>query len=165
MFRNQRWAAVALSAAAVAALSACGSPNPYGANNYPGPAPTSSNTSSAPNYAEYGRVSSIEQVQAATQGSGVGGAVIGGVAGAVVGNQAGRHYNDGKNREAATVLGGAAGAALGNVVGRNRSASDAVYRVTVRTDNGGWRSYDLSSTGDLRVGDRVRLENGQIFRG
>jgi hypothetical protein len=31
-------------------------------------------------------------------------------------------------------------------------------------DQGGQRDYDVSSPGDLRIGDRVRLSNGQISR-
>jgi len=31
-------------------------------------------------------------------------------------------------------------------------------------DRGGYRSYELSNSANLRVGDRVRIENGQIFR-
>ena len=38
------------------------------------------------------------------------------------------------------------------------------YRVTVQMDRGGARAYDLPSTGELRIGDRVRVQNGQLFR-
>ena len=31
-------------------------------------------------------------------------------------------------------------------------------------ERGGARAYDLPSSGDLRVGERVRIENGQLFR-
>jgi len=34
----------------------------------------------------------------------------------------------------------------------------------VQLDQGGYRVYDVSSPGDLRIGDRVRLYNGQISR-
>ena len=37
-------------------------------------------------------------------------------------------------------------------------------RVTVQTENGQWRSYDVAATGELRVGDRVRIENNVLFR-
>jgi hypothetical protein len=36
--------------------------------------------------------------------------------------------------------------------------------VTVQTDQGQWRTYEVSATGDLRVGDRVRIDNGVIYR-
>ena len=38
------------------------------------------------------------------------------------------------------------------------------YRVSVQTDNGGYRAFDVPSPGDLRIGDRVRIDNGQISR-
>ena len=38
------------------------------------------------------------------------------------------------------------------------------YRVSVQLDNGSMRSYDTSSYGELRIGDRVRIENGQLSR-
>jgi uncharacterized protein YcfJ len=89
------------------------------------------------------------------------GAIIGGVAGAILGNQIG----SGSGRDAATVLGGAAGAAVGSQVGRTTTATDALYRVTLQTEQGVTRVYDVPATGDLRVGDRVRVENGVIYRG
>jgi hypothetical protein len=39
-----------------------------------------------------------------------------------------------------------------------------VYRVAVQTDSGAMRTYDVSATGDLQPGDRVRVENGVIYR-
>jgi outer membrane lipoprotein SlyB len=112
---------------------------------------------------EYGRVSNIEYFPGgvARSGPNVPGAILGGVAGAVLGNQIGA----GNGRAAATVLGGAAGAAVGSQVGRTTSATEALYRVTVQTDAGTVRYYDVPATGDLRVGDRVRVDNGMIYRG
>jgi hypothetical protein len=43
--------------------------------------------------------------------------------------------------------------------------TDPVYRVTVDTDQGAVRYYDVPATGDLHIGDRVRIENGMIYRG
>ena len=89
------------------------------------------------------------------------GAVIGAVAGAVLGNQVGK----GGGRDAATVLGGVAGAAVGSQVGRTTTpATGSVYRVSIQTDQGVTRTYDVPGTGDLRIGDRVRVENGVIYR-
>lgn len=114
------------------------------------------------NYVEYGRVSNVEvfQIQGKAQGSGVG-ALIGGVAGAVVGRQIG----GGSGRDAATVLGAVGGAVAGNAVEKNRAGEfTESFRVSVQLDNGSFRSYDLPSAGQLRIGDRVRVENGQLFR-
>ncbi|SFC69015.1 Glycine zipper 2TM domain-containing protein [Polaromonas sp. OV174] len=114
------------------------------------------------NYVEYGRVSNIEvlQTQAQAKGSGLG-AVIGGVAGAVIGHQVG----GGTGKDVATVAGAVGGAVAGNAIEKNRNPNvSQAYRVTVQLDNGGARAYDFSSPGDLRIGDRVRVQNGQLFR-
>ena len=39
------------------------------------------------------------------------------------------------------------------------------YRITVQTDQGYTRTYEVGSTGDLHVGDRVRVDGGVIYRG
>jgi hypothetical protein len=39
-----------------------------------------------------------------------------------------------------------------------------VYRVNIQTDQGAMRVYDVPTPGALRVGDRVRIENGVIYR-
>jgi outer membrane lipoprotein SlyB len=54
------------------------------------------------------------------------------------------------------------GAIIGNRI-QKRNDSD-VYRVSVRMDNGAVRQYDYSSIDDLRVGDRVRVDDGQLHR-
>ena len=122
---------------------------------------------------EYGRITNIESVQADAPRSNnpnVRNAVIGGVIGAVVGSVLGKNVNDGHNRSGATVLGGVAGAAVGSQVGRGQAPQDQVlanpaYRVVIQTDAGAMRTYEVGpSTGDLRVGDRVRVENGVIYR-
>ncbi len=115
---------------------------------------------------EYGRVTNIEYMPVGTTTSNnnnVLGAIVGGVAGAALGNQIG----GGSGRSAATVLGGVAGAVLGSQIARNQAGATTIpgYRVTVQTDQGTMRTYEVSSTGDLRVGDRVRVDNGVIYRG
>lgn len=134
-------------------------------NQYPNqyPAQTQYPSQGQPgNGTEYGRVNNIEvfQTQQQAQGSGLG-AVLGGVAGAVVGRQIG----GGSGRDVATVAGALGGAVAGNAIEKNRNPSlSQAYRVTVQLDNGGVRAYDMPSTGELRLGDRVRIQNGQLFR-
>ena len=113
-------------------------------------------------YSEFGRVSNVEVLRTPEQGSSSGlGAVIGAVAGAVVGRQIG----GGSGRDAATVVGVVGGAVAGNEIEKNRSTTvRESYRVSIQLDNGTSRAYDVPSFGELRVGDRVRIENGQIFR-
>ncbi len=164
--RTSRLATVAGGTALAALLGACGT-SPTVVNAYPAPV-TYPQTSVAvpvqvPVRFEYGRVTNIEYYPGgvARSGPNVGGAIIGAVAGALVGNQIG----SGGGRDAATVLGGVAGAAVGSQVGRTTTATQAVYRVTVQTESGAMRYYDVPATGELHVGDRVRVENGVIYRG
>lgn len=113
---------------------------------------------------EFGRITNIEYFPGGTAASriNVPGAIVGGVAGAVIGNQVGRALGGG--RDAATVLGGAAGAAIGSQAGRAPAVIDTAFRITIQTDSGAFRTYDVPATGDLRIGDRVRVENGVIYR-
>ena len=73
----------------------------------------------------------------------------------------------GSGRTAATILGGVAGAAVGNSIARNQQGVTTApgYRITMQSDQGVVRTYEVPATGDLRVGDRVRVENGVIYRG
>lgn len=162
----------AAAGAAVASLAACGSaPMSQPVGSYP--TTTSSypaTASTAPASLEYGRVTGIEYVPPGTStassgGPNVLGAVVGGLGGAVLGRQIG----GGSGRDAATVLGGVAGAAVGSQVGRGQQAPAATttqptYRVSVQTDQGVMRTYEVPTPGELRVGDRVRVENGVIYK-
>jgi len=183
MRRVSRFISVTSSVLVLAGLAACGTvpmdsqgqmssypastypsqgqyPNQY-PNQYPAQAQYPAQNQQG-NYAEYGRVSNIEvfQTQQQAQGSGLG-AVLGGVAGAVVGHQIG----GGSGRDAATLAGAVGGAFAGNAIEKNRNPNvSQTYRVTVQLDNGAARAYDIPATGELRIGDRVRVQNGQLFR-
>ncbi|MDL9998862.1 glycine zipper 2TM domain-containing protein [Variovorax sp. J22P240] len=153
---------VTASLLALATLTACVAPAPvYQTTHYPyqpvqpvaqGP------------YVEYGRVANIEVIRSQTAGTPTtgGGAIAGGLLGGVLGNQIG----SGNGRTAATALGVVGGALLGNSVEANRSGPRAYesFRVSIQTDNGGYRAFDVPTPGDLRIGDRVRIDNGQISR-
>ena len=165
-----RLMSLASSAIALATLVACAPMNSpmnsqtqssgYPTTSYPSTSYPSQNPQG--NYVEYGRVSNIEvsRSQGQAQGSGLG-AVIGGVAGALVGSQIG----GGSGRTAATVVGAVGGAVAGNSIEKSRNAGTSeAYRVSVQLDNGGSRAYEVPSTGELRAGDRVRIENHQLFR-
>ena len=137
------------------------SPNQY-PNQYPAQTQSPAQNQQG-NYVEYGRVNNIEVFQTQqqqAQGSGLG-AILGGVAGAVVGHQ----FGGGRGRDVATVAGAVGGAVAGNAIEKNRDPIvSQAYRVTVQMDRGGARAYDMPSTGELRIGDRVRVQNGQLFR-
>jgi outer membrane lipoprotein SlyB len=164
---STRFVSAASSVLALVSIVACAPMNPPGpVLSYPATYPVG--TYPAPinqgAYIEYGRVSNVEVVRMQQPGAGSGlGAVIGGVAGAVVGSQIGA----GSGRTAATVIGAVGGAVAGNAIERSRAANTSAgesYRVSVQMDNGPMRAYDMSSYGDLRIGDRVRIENGQVYR-
>jgi outer membrane lipoprotein SlyB len=148
-----------LAAAAVAAaalLSGCASSPSYN-NGYGSNGGYNNNTASM----GYGVIESIQVTQAESRTSG-GGAVVGALVGALAGNQVG----SGSGRTAATVAGGVAGAAIGNNVERNRNAGNGqeMYQVNVRMENGEYRTVVQDSVYDLRVGNRVRLVDGRVYR-
>lgn len=154
-----------LGLAAVLVLGACTTAGP--------PAPTGS-------YQEYpyqgsgepttaysngdGVVESIESGSQAYQGVGGTGYGLGTLAGAVIGGVAGSQVGSGRGSTAAAIAGTAGGAYIGHQLEkRNQQAADS-YLVTIRMRNGAYQQLRLTSTGDLRVGDRVRVENGVIQR-
>lgn len=109
-------------------------------------------------YSGYGVVQSIELVPQANTGIGAG-TVIGGVVGGLLGNQVGQ--GDGKT--AATVLGAAGGAYAGHEYEKRKQQGNA-YKITVRMNDGAHQTWTQSTSGDLRVGDRVKIENGTAQR-
>ncbi len=115
----------------------------------------------APVYAEYGRVENIGYVQVSQRPSGAG-ALLGAVIGGVVGNR----FGAGGGRALATGVGAVGGALVGNAIeNQNRSLRDGeIYRVQVRFDNGNVRDFDFQRIDDLRSGDRVKFEDGQLHR-
>ena len=150
----------------IASLAACGAP-PRSEEYYAGGGYTTTTVRPAPVYqssvvTEFGRVANIETTH--TQGSGRtsgAGAVIGAVVGGVLGNAVG----GGTGRAAATAVGVLGGAVAGNAVERRNYSGEYVgYRVSIQLDQGGYRAYDVPSPGDLRIGDRVRMMDGQIQR-
>lgn len=191
MLPSKRFTAVAAATSLAALLAACGSnPTQPVASSYPTTSyPTTSgyptttypsasagtSVQNAPMAAvETGRVTDIQTVQmgatSATNPS-TSRAVVGGIIGAVVGNVVGKNIDNGHSRTGATVLGAGAGAAIGHRSGQNAEANTAAsgsggpaYRVTVQTDQGAWRTFEVGALGDLRVGDRVRVENNVIYR-
>ena len=108
----------------------------------------------------YGTIESIQVTREDARTSGAG-AVVGGLVGALAGSQIG----SGSGRTAATVAGGVAGAALGNKVESNRNTGGQdLYQINVRMDNGEYRSVVQDSVHDLRVGNRVRIVDGRVYR-
>lgn len=105
----------------------------------------------------YGVVDSIETTSGSNNDIGAG-TIIGGVVGGVLGNQVGR----GTGQDVATVAGVVGGAVVGHQIEKSNRQQD-VYRIQVRLENGGYQTVTQSIT-DLRVGDRVRIENNHVTR-
>lgn len=108
---------------------------------------------------QYGYVRNIQQLDTARRTSGAG-ALLGAVIGGVAGNQVG----SGTGRAAATAIGAVGGAVIGNKIEEGRNAPQSYYQVDVRLDNGDFRSFDYADINGLRVGDRVRIQDGQLQR-
>ena len=101
-----------------------------------------------------GVVEAIQPVEVRGDASGIG-AVAGGVTGAVVGNQ----FGHGGGRTAMTILGAAGGAYAGNAIEKNVKKSTS-WRVTVRLDDGSFRTVSLASAPQFAAGAHVRVVNG-----
>jgi len=131
---------------AVALLSGCANPD-----NRPVAAPAPQAT------VAYGVIDGIESTRVSNDQIGAG-AIIGGIVGGVLGNQVG----GGTGRDVATVAGVVGGAVIGHQVEKSNNQQDA-YRITVRLDRGG-SVVITQGISDLRVGDRVRVQNNQVTR-
>ena len=111
---------------------------------------------------EYGVVSAIERAhdKAPSVPSGAG-AAVGGVIGAVIGREIG---GKGDSRTAGTMIGALLGAMAGREIERQHGAGRDGVRVVVRLDRGGERSVEQADGQDLRIGDRVAVDNGRVVR-
>jgi outer membrane lipoprotein SlyB len=139
--------------ASVALLGGCASSNQNVPNNgaYNDPSSVSMG---------YGTIENIQVTRGANHTSGTG-AVVGGLVGALVGNQVG----SGSGRAAATVAGAVGGAVVGNSVeSHNAGNVRDMYQISVRLDNGDYRTIVQDSVYDLRVGNRVRVVDGRAYR-
>ena len=145
---------LALGAAALG-LAACASDPYYDNPRY---------SSTGPYYArdvaynDYGRVVAIDVVQGRGHTSGAG-AVVGGIVGGVVGHQ----FGSGRGNDVATAAGAVGGAVAGNEIERNRRADEA-YRVVVEFRDGRRAEFMQDSLNGIRVGDRVRVDGGRLYR-
>ena len=114
--------------------------------------------------ARYGYVESMETIAPERSATGPGvGAIGGAIAGGVLGHQIG----SGSGNTAATI----GGAVIGGVVGhqveqhvRGRQAAAGVeYQIRVRMDDGSYQTFRKETHDGIRVGDRVRVERGNVF--
>ena len=146
-----------LGVLAVLTLGAC-------ATNSGMPYPPNPNVASQGyNNSGYGVVQSIEVVRGnnGIAGSSVG---LGTIAGAVVGGIVGNQIGAGRGNTVATVAGAAGGAYVGHQLENRQQQNPDAYRVTVNMEDGSYQSLMQSTNTDLRVGDRVRVDNGVVQR-
>lgn len=110
--------------------------------------------------ADEGKVEAIDIYVAPNNKPVNGGTLIGGLAGGVIGHQIG----SGRGKTAATVAGAVGGAVVGNEIEKKQEQATSRYRITVRLDSGSSLIVEDTRDLNLRVGDRVRIENGHIIR-
>jgi outer membrane lipoprotein SlyB len=152
MTRTNHWmTACALGSALL--VGACASPYRY---------ETYDDNASVRYYApvayDSGTVERIEVLRYGSPPVGVG-AILGGVTGGILGHQIG----SGRGNTAATIAGAVGGALVGNEIERGQRVEGDRYRVVVRLDSGGVLTVEQSNSMPLRVGDRVRVENGRLY--
>jgi outer membrane lipoprotein SlyB len=107
----------------------------------------------------YGTVEAIEIFRTVDNQPVNVGTVLGGLAGGVIGHQIG----SGRGNTAATIAGAIGGAVVGNEI-EKKQVEGSRYRITVRLDSGSALIVDDTRDVNLRVGDRVRVEDGHIHR-
>jgi outer membrane lipoprotein SlyB len=159
--RSPLLATLVLGAGAFALLAGCAVPVRTTRVYDPPPPLAPVAQAPAPAYVEFGYVRRIDVVETRAEPTG-GGAVIGAVVGGVIGNA----FGSGGGRAAATAIGAVGGAVIGNEAERQQAAaaSDSYYRVVVRMEDGRLRRFNYRDLAGLRVGDRVRVQDGQISR-
>jgi uncharacterized protein YcfJ len=109
--------------------------------------------------ADQGQVEAIEIYRTSDNKLVNGGTVIGGIAGGVIGHQIG----SGRGNTAATIAGALGGALVGNEIEKKQEQATR-YRITVRLDSGSSLIIEDQRDLNLRVGDRVRVDDGHIRR-
>lgn len=110
----------------------------------------------APACYDCGIVTSVREIKAPGEGSGVG-VIAGGVVGGVIGNQIGR----GHGKDAARILGAIGGAVAGHQIEKQARATTR-YEVTVRMEDGSLRTLTHAADPGVRAGDRVRVDGNAV---
>ena len=111
----------------------------------------------APARTAYGVIENIETISRDDNEIGAG-TVIGGVVGGILGSQVG----GGTGNSVATVAGAVGGAVVGHQVEKQNRRQDS-YRIQIRLERGGYQTVTQGFS-ELRVGDRVRIENNHVSR-
>ena len=105
---------------------------------------------------ECGAIESTREVSVRGETTGLG-AVGGAVVGGVLGNQVG----SGRGQDVATIVGAVGGVIAGNEIEKRVKARKS-YEVTVRLDDGSSRVLTQAEAPAWRMGERVRIVEGEI---
>lgn len=124
-------------------------------DNYP------QSNSSRQSYSRYGVVQSVEQVRQESNNTDIG---LGTLAGAVVGGIVGNQVGAGRGNTAATVIGAAGGAYVGHELEKKPRQQPDAHRLNIRMEDGSHQSVVQSAEANIRVGDRVQVDNGVARR-
>lgn len=156
---------VILGLAAALTLGACANTSAPQTGGNVSTYPQSGNPSTGA-YSGYGVVQSIDLVQQSQQSTGIAGTGVGvgAIAGAVVGGILGNQVGGGTGNTAATVLGAAGGAYAGNEIEKRNQQQVSAYKLTVRMNDGSYQTLTQATNVDVRVGDRVVIDNGVARR-
>lgn len=106
-----------------------------------------------------GVVSSVDVIQEAGEGSGLG-AVAGAVGGGFLGNQ----FGGGSGKKIATVAGVLGGGLAGHQIEKQVKKTTR-YDVMVKMESGGYRSFTEATDPGLAAGDNVKVEDGKLVKG
>lgn len=161
-----------LSACATLGLAGCAA-DPYAYDTshpsgavYPSGPVASSTYPNYPNQeiARYGYVESMETIAPERSAGGPG---VGAIGGAIAGGLLGHQVGSGSGNTAATIGGAVVGGVIGHQVEqrvRDRNTAVGVeYHVRVRMDDGTYQTFRKETHDGIRVGDRVRVERGNVF--
>ena len=156
MVNGYRKSMSALGLASVLALSGCMSMNGPGWERDSPPVAYSRDL-----HPGYGSVQAIDLIRHENS-SGIG---VGAIAGAVIGGLIGHQVGEGNGNTAATVIGAAGGALIGHQIEKQGQPQGDQFRLTIRMENGGYQTVTPNADfTDLRVGDRLHIDNGGAVR-
>ena len=112
-----------------------------------------------PTRIEEGKVEAIEMYRVQESKPVNTGTIVGGIAGGLLGHQIG----SGRGNTAATIAGTVGGAVVGNEIEKKQTQTTR-YRIVVRLESGSTLVLEETTDGNLRVGDRVRVQGNRISR-
>jgi outer membrane lipoprotein SlyB len=155
---------VCATCAATALMAGCASDPYYGSQGpvyhgqgYPAQGYSYPQAQSQSQY--YGVVDRIEVVRTGDSNN-IAGTIVGGIVGGLIGHQIG----SGSGNTAATIAGAAGGAYAGNQIQQRQRGPNETFRVSVRMDDGSYRTVTQANITDLRTGDRVRVDGDSVYR-